>query len=441
MIVLKKLYGNTILLLVFCLGILFSCNDSSIVGADLLEQDQADIGYTDTFSMTGQILEPDTIITYTPSGPFSHFPFGKYQDQDFGRVEASIYLELGLSLKNPDFTASEPSEIRLDSAFFIFPYDSSRFFGDPRLSASINIYELAETPDSSQTYGKNVQFNILDQIGSKTFSAGDDISDTTNFLKVDMDPDRAFELLNLPEDAYTDDNIFQQSFKGLYLQPGLDNNILLNFDLSNEAAGLYLFFTRNDSINEFYQFISAPTNFRAARIQHDYTGSAIETALENKEIGDSILSVQSLGGVDFTLQFPFINQLRDQGIIVNKAELEMTVVPEFNDFTVPRDQLIVSELNEEGEWVLIDDVILALTASGGSFNFFGGSPEFDMDSGLYQYKMNLSAHFQDMIDGDAGNQLRIAPFQKPQHTSRSKIYGPKHSTYPIKLNLTFTKRN
>jgi hypothetical protein len=52
--------------------------------------------------------------------------------------------------------------------------------------------------------------------------------------------------------------------------------------------------------------------------------------------------------------------------------------------------------------------------------------------------MNISAHFQDMIDGLVSNKLIITAFPKPEDAAFVTLLGAKHSLYPIRLKVAYT---
>jgi hypothetical protein len=102
-------------------------------------------------------------------------------------------------------------------------------------------------------------------------------------------------------------------------------------------------------------------------------------------------------------------------------------------------------VTEDGETELIEDLIILIGRYGSTdgLAIFGGSPDEDR-----VYRMNISGHFQRMIDGDATNILRITPFNsggdltglnRGNKASRTVIKGPGRTTGRMKLVLNYTK--
>ena len=98
------------------LALVFSCNDPTFVGEELLEQDQAEVFFTDTFGLRATTIRNDSVLTFVPpeslSAIFTEFLFGKFEDPVFGRTEAHIFAHLSLLTRNPDFVNADFSDSR-----------------------------------------------------------------------------------------------------------------------------------------------------------------------------------------------------------------------------------------------------------------------------------------------------------------------------------------
>jgi len=153
-----------------------------------------------------------------------------------------------------------------------------------------------------------------------------------------------------------------------------------------------------------------------------------------------------------------------QNIIVNRAELEFTVASiadTATEFSLPA-QLTVTTLEEGGLNIIPDlqSVIIQQNINNALENF-GGQLVEEMEDGvlLFKYKINISDHLQGIIDGEVENKLTISAGveqsvlsvsgialriydllpAKVTDASRVIFFGPNHSQYPVKLNLTFTR--
>ena len=71
-----------------------SCNESSLLGADLFSSDKLNLQFTDTLTLNALTETTDSVLVYAPS-PYYYdsLPCGKVNDPAFGLTEASIYSQ------------------------------------------------------------------------------------------------------------------------------------------------------------------------------------------------------------------------------------------------------------------------------------------------------------------------------------------------------------
>ena len=178
--------------------------------------------------------------------------------------------------------------------------------------------------------------------------------------------------------------------------------------------------------------------------KHDYSGSLVEPFInEDTFTGDSMIFVQGMAGLNAKLSIPYAKNLKAENVIVNKAEMEVFVVilPEDEeDFhSDPTPQLFISKKNSDGDLVVITDVAEAVEAT--LSRIFGGEIEEIQKNNtiLYRYKMNITSHLQEMIDGiEPNDEIFIYSEAKGQRPQRVVLFGPNHPEHPIKLNVTYT---
>ena len=72
-----------------------SCNDSTNIGSNILEQDFIDSEFSDTLTIKALSLLGDTTVTYYPYNNINPHPggfvFGNFHDPIFGVTNATIY--------------------------------------------------------------------------------------------------------------------------------------------------------------------------------------------------------------------------------------------------------------------------------------------------------------------------------------------------------------
>ena len=182
-----------------------------------------------------------------------------------------------------------------------------------------------------------------------------------------------------------------------------------------------------------YQFSTA-LGVKTVNFNHDYAGSQVEKALDPVITEDSIIFVQGMSGVTATLEFPFVNQFSN--VLVNKAELVLPIIQLVgNEEFDPIIQLALEEILEDGTTRPINDLnIAASLGTGNSFIAAFGGVVVDGN----RYSINMSNQFQEMIDGNVTNKIKILVLNRASKASRSVIGGTGHSEFPIKLNFSFT---
>ena len=196
-----------------------------------------------------------------------------------------------------------------------------------------------------------------------------------------------------------------------------------------------MYYTKDGVGRELNWNIDPSLSTKVISYTHDYAGSEIEPFIEDPALGDSLLFLQGYSGVNAKVTLNDLSNLQD--VIINRAELEVfgTILDEDKEFYPLPEQLIAAEIVDE-ELSLVRD--FSFSTSVGNVSLSGGDKE-DFEENIYQYKLNLSTHFQEIVDGDASNEIILRLFPKPSNVRRMAIFGPGHSTYPMKLVITYTQ--
>ena len=430
-----------------------SCSDPTLVGAALLEEDRANVGFSDTLSITAASFITDSVRTYTPftSSQLLNYLFGNINDPIFGRSTASIYAQV-----YPESNSLEFSENTIvDSIVLVLPYDVDNFYGKAGGEEfGIEVLQLAEVLIEDQEYYSNQEVAVdpmpigsaqpivrLDSLEFIDYQGTDTATLKFPHHRISLDMAVADFLIGLDSATYANDSLFLDAFKGLHLKPTTENEGMLSFDLLASTAGIYLYY--HDTIDGpplrfLYDFDIQPT-VRFTHYEHDYEEALVASFLNGPGTNDSLIFVQGMSGLDAKLEIPNVTDL--QGLVVNKAELEIYVANQGgnDDNFAPIRQLILTTPNSDGVPVAVEDIEIILSQRRSLEDLFGGVPLLDPDGGPTVYKMNLTAHFQDIIDGNRENVLHITPFEKEETAYRTVLYGAEHPLYGMKLKLAFTK--
>ena len=464
---------------VLAVSVLFyaSCTDPTLAGADLLDEDIAEVGFTDTFSVLTNTVKSDPVLTFSPfsNDQLDAYLFGNMTDPVFGRSSSTINVqfypyEFGTSV-NPaifeDFTA-------VDSVVLRLPYATRGFYGDilgqqmgmevALLDELLNVDEdvFSDRVAATQTDPLTVydfEANIMDTLSFNDFTSNSDNEiDTAEVaflhLRVPLPNSFGESLLQ----AYLADTTLYESrldfltrFPGLQLSPSKATEGIMQFFLSTNpvtpalTAGIHVYY--RDSSNQIRRYLfnfNPNQNTRFTTFEHDYTGTTAGEFVDNTTSSDSLIFLQGMAGAEGQITLPDFSNLQD--VVVNKAELEFYRADlEEGDttFAIP-EQLVLVTKGEDGEESLLIDV---LSAGQDLPFFFGGTPVEDETLGLTRYNLNISTYLQRVIDGTADREITLYPIsntnistQKRAETAeRIVLYGSGHPEYAPVLRLTFTR--
>lgn len=445
---------------VFGLLASLSCSNPSTIGSDLLQEDQANLSFTDQIEIQTIQLEGEPVQTYSPFLALGNHVLGNFEDPFFGNTQAGLYGQLSLDSEPPIFLRE------IDSVVLTLAYDTiANFYGDLSQPFGLEVFRIEEDLIGSNDYFSDQSFfTEMTPLGSAEFSissfadvpftdySSDPPVDTTAtaHIRIPLDTRWADDLRS-DSLLLTSDTAFQNFFKGLYLRPTISSPGMVSVDLTDPISRMTMYYRdRGTRIHEFRFRFNEIGNARVSDYQHDHANSPVGNAITNG--GDSLVYLQSMAGTNLKVEFQNLDEF--QNIVVNKAELELTVVTTENLLQYPPPVQIIVTKEENGERVPIDDVILGLNGRNPiniPFVTFGGTPVEEEVNGitLTTYRINISSHFQDILEGKSGNGIILAagvedsglyPQIQPKAVSarRAIFYGPSHSLYPLKLNLTFT---
>ena len=426
-----------------------ACNDPTVIGSDLLAGNQLDIERTDTVTLNSYNIFVDSIATYDPDifSNIASFPVGNFDDPVFGISRASVYAQVSLNAVFPDF---QDAALVLDSIVLVMPYTSERSYGDFNELVSYEVYRVTEDFPDTVLYSDN-EYTADVLIGRHDFFPAPEDStyirlpntDSTVALvpqlRIRLDENNfESDFFNADQSVFDSVATFEDFFKGYHVKSTSINQGMPSYTFRNSSAGIRVYYHK-DTVYSEYLFPTFSGNIVAANFVADNNSPILdlnEFVGEDAVYSDSLLFLQGMSGINFVLDMPFVQSL--DNIVVNKAEIELPIafLPDDNPALYsPLGQIIVSEILDDGRYSVIEDVTLAINRVGTAEfqTIFGGDVESDLT-----YRLNISSHFQNMIRGFATTKIVVTAFPKAEQAARVIINGPKHSTNPAKLNLTFT---
>lgn len=477
----KKQYGKYSrgIIVLFALTMLMlndSCTKPTLVGAEILPpEDNINVSFTDTITLNTTTIQGDTVRTYSPNSTLQlagHL-IGRLVDPLLGISKATAYSQLRLFTTSPNF-----ENATLDSVVLSLAYSNTGHYGVTTNPQNIYVSRVTEIMDPSVDYYSNRQFATSTQIGSlenfvhnttDSVTVIEPIGDSTTTqllsprLRLKLSEEFGNLLLLSDSASLATTTNFLDFFRGIQIKGGDHDDAMFRYDLNNSSIRLYytsidsLFdsddvFERLDTVARTFDFIINSFAVKTSYFEHNHqetviggnqTAAPIASYLNSGNPSDSITFVQSMDGLMTKIDIPYSTSLNN--IIVNKAELVVTVLDTTNTDLFPlTNQLIMLEKVGDNLAVIEDIIVAASVASSVStqFGIFGGTQTETTidDTPVIQYKMNITGHFQGMIDGFTDETaIYIVTFPRAELADRIVLGGGTHSKFPTKLNLTFTK--
>lgn len=446
-----------LLVLAIALSALFSCNDPTAIGSDLVESDALDIGFTDTVTLLGHIAKQDSVLVYFSSSTtsqYENFLCGDFIDPVFGRASASIYSQISLAVSgtSPIFPRFASQGYVIDSVVLLLPYNADRSYGNLDKQQRIDVFELKEGlvasnfAYSNQTYevfpdpiGSAVDFvpNVEDSLKILVPGTTDSTIQTPPHLRIKMGA--AFqEKLNAADSTYfTRQDSFEALFKGFFLKPAPQGDMggIVSFRMRNSFTGLRVYYHSSSGTLGEYLFPILIGDVVTANFTEDYTGTVVEKYLPvNGAANDSLFFVRGMNGINLVIEVPYAQDLKN--LLVNKAELEFSILDLTSDDPYkPADRIAVSEMVDDTTQTIISDYTLAQNTT--DFNrVYGGYPNTDN-----KYRINISSHMQKILKGTASNTMILNVSLRPEKASRVVLAGTRYFDPALrpKLRLSFSR--
>lgn len=428
-----------------------SCTKPELVGADLLENEASQVRFTDTVSLKCSHELEDAVLTYSEENGRQLFRclVGHLNDPYFGQADASIYSEIFLLSGSSAFLGTT-----IDSVVVSLRYDTVGLYGDLTQPVSLEMFLMEEEFDPENDILSNFAPAVsFESVAQKTFtpapfdsiyiqSRGDTFR-VPPMVRMQMSQQFIASLLQQDSATFESADSFRNWIKGVHVKANLVQNTMLAFDLRNFYSAMTVYY-RKDTVSSEVSFgftDALGAGIHHVRFAHDYAGSEAQKFLDTPSLGDSLLFIQGMAGLNMAISLPSLPNIND--ILINKAELEFYVadLPGDNLEWYPRNpQLVTAIENDEGNLDFTEDVSVSLSLFGGSLTGFGGSLMDSDTTGMspQKYVMNVTASLQDIYKGSGDNEFFVIPFFKPNVPNRVVLYGPAHPTYPARLRLTYT---
>jgi len=470
-----------LLTLLFVLAVLLqtSCTDPTLVGADLLDEDRAEVGFTDSFRLKTTTLPGEPLQTFSPflENQLDVYLFGNMNDPVFGQSSASLNVQVLPNFTNNNTASNNTNPTvfedytAVDSVVLLLPYSTSGFYGKTEGETfGMQVAELTASLNSDLDYfSEDEVMANPNPLTEHEFVVNTDSLEFVDFVGENATRDTvAFRHLRVPlpaslgdsllqffvsadsSDAYTNSDLFYERFPGFRLEPSTENEGMLQFFLGGSYAGINVYYRDSADVSRRYLYdFDLSEAARFVKFEHDYTGSKAEPYLNSNSENDSLFLLQGMAGLRGEITFPDLSALSN--VAVNMAELEFFVAdldgPD-TAFAEPQQLILLVEGSDgDEEEVLIEDFDIADFRSLDIPEEIGGNPEEAEGMEVKKYTIVISAHLQAVIEGTQPqsmtiipvNPFDISPFKKAETASRVVLYGGNHPEFAPKLRVTFTQ--
>ena len=414
----------------------------------------------------GQSVEKESIGAYTENDERIRTDepnfnlFGTFNDPVFGKTTADLAFHVRLA-SYPNFDET----IQVDSLVLYLLY--KEIYGDTTTMQSLKVYELVEdiyldTTDASGAgdypYYQDVDLKALASptpVGELDFYPVFRLDSTETDtliqeLAIKLDDALAQKLYEADSLDMINNDAFVNFFKGLYVesQDLSSGGALMSLYTLATGSNLTMHYTKvtDTLVTDSLQFVYR-INANSARVssfRHDYSTTAFADQLvEHPESPDSLIYLQTMGGLRAKIDIPTLDNWRDSvsgdsNIIINKAALVFqvdTVASDYHNYRVPS-AIVLRAI--DGEKTEEQDGYLYLPSDFGvSSALYGG--RFNPEEATYTF--NITHHLQNIIDGDVTNYgFYLSTLFRNERARRVVLKGAS-SHAGIRLEVTYTKLN
>ncbi len=422
----------TAMFLLLFLVIFSACKkpEDSIGAAIQPEDELLNLFQTDTLSLNVSVVKEDSLRT----DELSLGLIGNYIDPKIGQTKASIHTQIRLSAADVDFGTNAV----LDSAVLTLIY-ADIFYG--KLAPQrFSVKEISEDFYLDSTYYSNRSFATFEEeltsAGSaiQEFNVEDlvylaDGDSLPPHLRLRLSEEFGNRMMNLPPEAYLDNETFVEIFKGLKISSLSEDGSVVPVDLLSGNSRVRLFYHNDDAEDLRYDFNINTQCARTTLLEHDYQNNL--AGLNDLESIDGSFSAFVQGGssVKTRIDLPNIYDFNELGsFAINRAEL-VVPVNNPNNFRYPiQSQLFVLSENNEGEAVALPDQLGNGVNIGGTYN-----------SSREAYVFNISRFIQRLLTGEQDqNVLFLVSNNASVSVNRVELNGPELEN-GIRLILTYSE--
>jgi len=417
--------------ILFCFALLaglVSCNDPVVKPDDeLVNHDDSSLETTDTVTLTTKTLREPPLSAKNRDNAI----LGSIDDDKFGKSSASFYTQVTLPSNNVSFD----DNLTFDSLVLTLDYSGS--YGNIDKGQDIEVYQMTGKIRDNKNYQSDASFNtnqsqVLQRVSNFTPNLQDSVTidgetkpghmriklNQTNFIGQNF--------IDRVEQGFSSKVDFNSYLEGFFVTVDTTTGFgegVTYFNLASPQSKLTLYYKDGDNNRQTFDFVIDDSTNWVNHYTHNYSNTLASSLLED-DGPDSLMMVQAMSGLQGKIHFPHLNELGD--ILVNKAELIITVAKENQTYPAPR------QMNALRIDTTLDNTFVFIADQMTGTN--------DLGSNVKRYNFTIEGYLQSIINGQIDNDgIALRTFPNNEIADRVIIGGGNHSVNDVELNLTYTK--
>ena len=397
--------------------------------------------FTDSLTLLTSTVREDSLKTDS----LSHNLIGVINDVDFGRYEASSFIQFKLPQVDKVISSQ-----KLDSVVLFIQYTSSTaYYGDLNSNLSFKVYELTENMNSSVTHSSQTYAYGPTAVGS--FNGKVKLSDSLQItelgdrvkvapgISIKLSTAMAQKLFNAGSTDLSSSDNFISYFKGLAFvpdqTPSVGSGVIAAVNMKGSFSKIRIYY--NDSLQSDFTVIDNARRFTQYKVTgQSNTIKKQKSASSNANFDTTF--VQAMTGAKTKIQFKNLFSIitsNSKKISIGKAEIIIRpLAGSFNNFfTLPTRLLLLHPDPTTNLNAGIIDLIEP---------FYGGK----YNSITNEYRFNITRHIQSIftdyqLHGKNSNNglFIVAPSDNPIAPSRIVLDTKKKKNDGIEFKLIYTE--
>ena len=425
-----NLLDKKLRLILILASFLISCEDEdpNEIGTELdPNQDNVVVKFAEII-VDNSVTYIDSIVT-TNTG---RLLVGRYNDPEFGLIEAEAYTEL-----IPDFVQTIADSARLDSAILDLKY--SYFFGqDFELQQTISVHALTDNLSLFNHFSSVKLEFLADSMGQATFQVFPEEDTLVSIpLSTGLGINTALSIFNIVRKTdFISQIAFANEYSGIALVGSEENNTMLGFNPSESQLKLY-FSLPGDTIASIYTLTMGAQGISYHSIIGERSGTQISELNQfylEVTPQDSSMYLQSGTGIlpklDFQSYLNFLDTI--DNIIINRAELQIGPINPFEVYQTPPITLFFAATDSTNVTFKDPDLRINQELVRGQYFL-----EYNESERIYLGRITSLIRF--FTDGNSETtQLLLAPSPLENAGTVNRLVTPNSS---VKLKIFYTTFN